>query len=159
MNKKGSLLDAMQIAILVFVMALIIILSSFILTTFQEDTEDKLTSPYAQNALAKGQTTLLNFDNLYAFILVGLTLGAMIGAYFIRTTPALFWISTLLLVIFLTISGIFTNVFEEVVADEVLNATAGNFSIITTIMGNLPLTILIVAALISIALWAKWRSV
>ena len=159
MNKNGSLLDAMQIAILLFVMALVIILSSFILTTFQEDTGDKLTSPYAQNALTKGNATLLNFDGLYAFILIGLTLGAMIGAYFIRTTPALFWVSLILLVIFLMISGIFANVFEEVIADDVLNVTASNFPIIGLIMGNLPLMVLVVTVLISLALWAKWRAV
>jgi len=159
MNKKGSLLDIMQIGILLFVMAMVIILMSFILTTFQEDTEDKLTSTEAQNALTKGKTTLLNFDGLFAFILIGLTLATMIGAYFIRTSPVIFWVSLLLLVIFITISGIFTNVFEEVVADEVLNATTADFPIINLIMGDLPLVILVIAVLISIALWAKWRSI
>ena len=113
MDKKGSLLDTMQIGILLFAMGLIIIISAYLINTFDTEAGDMLSSPEAQNALDKGKTTLQNFDGLFAFILIGLILATMIGAYFIQTSPAIFWISTILLVIFLTISGIFSNVYSS----------------------------------------------
>jgi len=159
MNKNGSLLDSFQIVLVLFAFAIITIISLYVLDRFESESGDMLTSTEATYAIDQGQATLLNFDNLFVFILVGLLIATIIGAYFIQTNPIIFWISLMLLLVFLTIAAIFTNVFEEITATEELADTATNFTIINMVMGHLPLTLLIIFSLISIALYAKWRAV
>jgi len=158
-NKSGSLLDGMQIIIILFAMAFIIIMSFFVLNEFKEKSGDRLDNTASQYALLQGENTLLGFDGLFVFILIGLILATIIGAYFINTNPIIFWVSIILLFIFITISGILSNVFEQVVADDVLNASAANYPAINYVMGNIPIVILVIFALTAIALWAKWRGV
>jgi len=157
MNKKASLLDGMQIIIFLFAFGIITIISLFILNEFEAGSSDKLTSTQAIYAMNQGQATILNFDNLFVFILIGLIIATLIGAYFIQSNPIMFWISLLLLVIFLVISAILANTFDEIMDSDKLQETAANFEIINLVMDNLPLVLLVISALIMIALWAKWR--
>ena len=159
MNKKASLLDSFQIVLVLFAFAIITIISLFVIDKFEEDASDMFTAEEATYAIDQGQATLLNFDNLFVFILIGLLIATIIGAYFIQTNPIIFWISLMLLLEFLTIAAIFTNVFEEITATEELASTAANFTIINLVMGHLPLTLLVIFSIISIALYAKWRAV
>ena len=159
MNKKGSLLDSFQIILVLFAFAIITIISLYVLDRFEEGTTEMFDSDVANYAISQGQATLLNFDNLFVFILIGLLIATMVGAYFIQTNPIIFWVSLLLLLVFLTVAAIFTNVFEEITATPELASTAANFEIINLVMGHLPLTLLVIFSAISIALFAKWRAV
>lgn len=159
MNKNGSLLDSFQIILVLFAFAIITIISLYVLDRFEEGTTEMFDSDVATYAISQGQATLLNFDNLFVFILIGLLIATMVGAYFIQTNPIIFWVSLLLLLVFLTVAAIFTNVFEEITATPELASTAANFEIINLVMGHLPLTLLVIFSAISIALFAKWRAV
>jgi len=159
MNKKASLLDSFQIILFLFAFSIITIISLFLIDKFETDVGGRFDSDVSTYAIDQGQATLLNFDNLFVFILVGLLIATIVGAYFIQTNPIIFWISLMLLLVFLTIAAIFTNVFEEITTTPELAETASNFTIINLVMGHLPLTLLVIFSLIAIALYAKWNAV
>jgi len=158
MNKKASLLDSFQIILFLFAFSIITIISLFLIDKFETDVGGRFDSDVSTYAIDQGQATLLNFDNLFVFILVGLLIATIVGAYFIQTNPIIFWISLMLLLVFLTIAAIFTNVFEEITTTPELAETASNFTIINLVMGHLPLTLLVIFSLIAIALYAKWNA-
>jgi len=159
MNKKGSLLDPLYIVLILFTFAIISIIMYYVLSEFQIQSEDKLTSTYAQEALTKGEETLLNFDNLIVVVLVGLIIATLVGAYFIDTSPIIFWVSLFLLFTFVTVAVVFTNAFEEIIGTAPLNEVSSDFSIMSLIMSNLPLTLIIIFVLVGIVLYAKWRAI
>lgn len=158
-NKKGSLLDGMYIIIILFAFAIISIVCYYVLHEFHLQSTDKITDTTAVYALTQGEATLLSFDNLFAFILVGLIIATLVGAYFIDTSPIIFWVSLFLLLPFITISALFTNVFQTFVGgDSAFNTTVASYPISATIIDKFPLVALVSFALISLVLYIKWRS-
>lgn len=157
MNKKGSLLDPIFIVIFIFAIGLTIIFSMYIMDKFDEKvTFDNAVSEYA---ISQGKATVLNFNELFVFIIIGLIIATMVGAFFIETNPVIFWLSFLLLLLFLFVTAILANTFETITEDSKLSETTAKFSLITLFNQHLGLVMLIIFALTAIALYAKWRVV
>ncbi len=155
MKKKGSLLDLPYVLVILVVIGLVIMFSYFILKEFRDNTSDQLTSPHAQLALNEGLNTLKLFDFFFIMILVGATIGVVIGAFYINSHPAFFWIAVLVLVICGLLGAILSNVFDEVTSDDKLGNTTEEFKIIPYVEGKLPSYVIIIGFLLLVILYAK----
>ena len=155
-NKKGSFLDPLMIIIFLFVFGLVVVVSLMIIDEINSRVDFQ--SPTSDYAISQARTTILSFDSLFMFILIGLIIATMIGAFMIDANPILFWVSFILLLLFLFIAATLSNAFEEVVETGKLEAASTNFPLINKTVDHLGLVTLITFSLVSIALFAKWRS-
>jgi len=163
MNKKGSLLDLVVIAVFVFAFALSSLVGWVILEKFNEQTA-------GEGTLSERGTNITNdlqdsysftFDGLIVFVLAGLIVALIVSVMLIRTHPGFLWVSLFLLVIFGVVFFVLQETWSEV-TDETLFSTETNataqFPITDYAMTNL-LTILLIAGLVAvIVMYAKFGS-
>jgi len=161
MNKKGSILDIMYVMILLFVFAVSTIIAFTVWENYKGATNSSsninLSTPTFDHVEGKMDIVMNNFDYIFAFIMTGLIIMLVVSTFFLKSHPAFFWITLLFLIIVLVIAGVLSNAFEEVGANENLQAGYDNFPIIKFVMEKLPTFMLFIGAIVIISLYAKSR--
>lgn len=144
-----NVLDWFFIMLLLFVIGISVFVSHKVVTVVDESGVFADTAE-AQNALDYSKTTILNFDNLMLFIIVGLSLFVLISSALIYNHPSLFILGFFLLAIAITFAGIVSNTFWAFSDSTNLASTTAAFPKIIWLMEHLPFYILFmgVAALV-----------
>lgn len=89
------------------------------------------------------------------FILVGLIIAMVVGAFTIQTHPVFAVASFLILIFVIILAAVFGNVFSEYVENPQMSEAAASFSTMTLVFQNLPLIILAAGVLIMVVLYGK----
>jgi hypothetical protein len=157
MNKKGSGLDIIYILAFLFTFAIITIVAFTFYSGYTDSIADNPLFDNEVNEQVESQAvaTLHAWDYLFVFIMIGLTITTLMGGFMLRTHPAFFWISLLLLIIAIVIAAILGNVFGSVTSTAAFSSAAGELSVIPFIMNHLPLMILLIGGIILVILFAK----
>lgn len=140
-NKRGNLLDWFVIIVILFVTSISIFAAYIVVSKvnaggiFSSDTG-------AQFAIDKAQSTILGFDNLMLFIIVGLSIFVLISSAVVFSHPAFFFIGTILLFIAITVAGVISNAFWTFTQSPEIATTAAAFPKIVFLMDRLPMYIL-----------------
>ena len=159
MNKKGSVLDIIQILIILFAFSVFTIIAYTVYDSWKSGTDGVIDSAVANKTEAYGTTALLRMDNIFTFLLAGLGIATVVGAFMIRTHPVFFIASFLILIITILIAAILANTYTEIATDSKLSTAASQYTVIPYIMNNLPYVITILGLLIIIALYAKLKGI
>ena len=91
-NKKASLLDWFFIVVILFVAAIVLVVSLFIGNKVN-DTGIFSDNTDAQYALDSSRSTLINMDNMMVFIVVGLSIFTICSAAMVWNHPAFFFVN------------------------------------------------------------------
>ena len=151
---KGSVLDLFFIIPLIFVIAIIVILSAYTLDVFDQHFDKE--RPEAFNTtITNTKTALGTFDYMYVFILVGLSAAVMVGAFLVRTHPIFFIFSFFMLAILIIVSAVFSDIFGQIIQTSTLVSTANQYPLIVLTMKYLPKVVLGIGTLLAIVLYAK----
>jgi len=158
-RKKGAIIDAIPIIIYTFTFALVSVISYVIYQGFVDNgfyTVLNQTAPTANvsDLDVDAELAFTTLDFMVAFVFFGTTISALIGAILIRSHPAFFFISIILLMIQVLVSVAISNSWEEIITNDVMNEAEAKFTITNTILSNFPMFILIVVILLSIVLYA-----
>jgi len=159
MNKKGTIMDFLYIVVALFIIALSTIIAFTVWDSYNTQVkEDGLGNSSIYPSLeANMNTTMNNMDYLFVFLMVGLTIALIISVFMIKSHPVFFWITMLFIIIVLIIAGALSNAYEMVGDNAELKAGHDNYPAMEFVMDNLPLFILLIAAMAIIALYAKSR--
>lgn len=155
MFKKGNLLDWFYIiAVLVFasmaMIAIYMVIDKTIGTgLFDDNTE-------AQAAMETTRSTIVNFDNIFLFIIIGLSVFVLASAYFVWNHPAFFFISLFLLCIAIIVGALASNTYEDITSSAALNESAQVFAKTTFLMGKLPVYIAILGIMATIVMFVGY---
>lgn len=95
------------------------------------------------------------FDNTFVFVFIGLILAVGVGAFLIRSHPAFFFISLGLLVLFVMLGTIFSNLYGSVSSSSAFSPYVSSYVKMDYIMTHLPMLIVIAGILIMIVMYAK----
>lgn len=157
MNKKGSGMDIIYILAFLFTFAIVTIVAFTFYAGYTDSIADNPNFDNAINDQVEEQAiaTLHAWDYLFVFIMVGLTITTLLGGFMLRTHPAFFWISLLLLIIAIIIAAVLGNVFGSVTSTSSFSTAAGELSVIPFFMNHLPLMILLIGGIILVILFAK----
>ena len=157
MNKKAGLDDGIYFIVMFLALAIIFVIGNLIVTEVNDHYQaSSFISPVGKeitSSLSARYVTII--DSAFLFFFVGITLAVVIGAFFIRTHPALFWLSIPILAFFVFIAGIYGNFFENFIQNTQIAESAADFVMLTFIMNNYIYFITGVIILIAIALFAK----
>ena len=157
MNKKGSGMDIIYILSFLFTFAIVTIVAITFYNGYTDSIADTDVFDNAANEQVEAQAvaTLHAWDYLFVFILIGLTITTLMGGFMLRTHPAFFWISLLLLIIAKVLGAVLGNVFGAVTSTASFGNASAQLNIIPFFMNHLPLMILLVGSVILVILYAK----
>ena len=160
MNKKGGVPDGIFYMIMMFAVAIISVVGFMILTEL--DTEFSKSSAISDQGKSlmsdlKGKYVGI-IDSAFLLIFIGILLGTVVGVWFIRTHPALFWIMIPIFAFIIFFAAIYANVFFNFTQNPKIIGPASEFTILTFIMTNYPYFITGATFLIAVALFAKGKT-
>lgn len=157
LKKKGSFQDVPFALVIFLVLGLVVLLMGRVADSFAEKvTEKGLMGTTATDQFNEYESSFANiWEAGMLIIIVGLALSAILGAFLIRSHPAFFGVAFLILVLFVIIGGVFSNVYEKFKDNGNISTIASEFGIINFIFTKLPLWTLIISLLIAIVMFSK----
>ena len=154
-NRKGSLLDWFWIVTALFITSIVVILALFInnkITDVAIFTDDA----NAAAALAHSKDTLLSMDNLFLFIVVGLSLFTVCSAAMVWNHPAFFFVGMILLAIAIMFAAFMSNAYEDVTEADTMQETSASFTKMNFLMGKLPYYICFMGMLTAVVMYLSY---
>ena len=157
MNKKGDLTDGVYFIVVMLALAIIFIVGNLIVTQFNTHfQESDVISPIGKQITADLTARYVGvLDGAFLAFFVGIALAIIIGAFFIRTHPALFWLSIPILAFFVFLAAIYANFFENFIQNEQIAASAADFTMLTFIMNNYMFMVMVIIMVVAVAIFAK----
>jgi hypothetical protein len=155
-DQKGSFNDLILIIIIVPTLLFSMLIGWTIL---DEWNNAAVTSESGSQSTAKfvneGKTAIELYDGTVIFVVVSIIIGAAILATQIRTHPVFIVPGFLTIAIIIFVGAQMGNVTQDVFTASQFSAAANQFNIYNEIIGNLPIILLVGAAVIAYALYAK----
>jgi len=159
MNKRAGIPDGIFYMVAIFAVAIISIVGFMIMNQLG-DQFDKT------SAISDSGKSLFNsieskyvgiIDGAFLMIFIGVLIGVVVGVWFIKTHPALFWITIPIFAFIIFLSAIYANVFANFTSNAKIVASANAFTVIPFIMNNYAYVMTGAVVLIAIALFAKGK--
>lgn len=160
MNKKGGIPDAIFYLVAMFAVAVISIVGFLMMSDINDEFQKSGSITNQGKSIMQGLTDRYVgiMDNAFLMIFVGIMIGVLVGVWFIKTHPALFWIMIPVFAFIIFLAAIYANTFFNFTQNSKIAPIATQFTIITFILENYAYVITGVVVLISIALFAKGKS-
>lgn len=119
----------------------------------KEDLSERLNFATSTTIITQTESAIKNFDYIFVILLSMLIVSSVISAFFIRSHPIFFIVTTLLLFIFLIPAAALSNAFEKFAAQEKVATAMTSFTIIDYFMDKLPWILFISFILIMVVLF------
>lgn len=155
-NKKSNVLDFFLIIAIIFITAVALFVS-FLIVNVVNSTNIFADDTTAQSALDSSKNTLLSFDNMMLFVIVGLSIFVLLSSALVYNHPGYFIAGMFLLAIAVTVAGIASNTFWIFSNTAQIAATAANYPKVTFLMNNLPLYIVFMGFASLIAMFISFQ--
>lgn len=156
-NKKGDWGDGIFYLVVLFTIGFVYIVSATLMTTLNTDFQNNPSiTPQGKTMFASINGRFITLlDNSFTMIFVGLLLAIIVGAWFIRSHPAFFWITIPLMVFIIFLAAIYGNFFKQFSETPGFIVATSQFSILTFVMGNFVKIITVMVLLLALVLYAK----
>lgn len=151
-----SVMDIAVICIAVFLLSISLFFGSALLNRVAQ--ADAIVGTVAETHITNTQNALFAFNSWFPFIFAGLVISVFIGAYFMQTHPVFMIISIGILLVFLMVSGIMVNMFDEFAGHEQFADVVDDYENVVVMWDYMPLLLLIAAIPILIILYGKRAS-
>jgi len=158
-----SVLDLLVIMVWLFVFAICIFVGFEIMNTLtgDADMEAAIDDPQSWAHMDNTFGLVKALDGIFVFVVFMLFLAVILSAFYIKTHPAFFIISIVLLLIIITISASFSNAFGDFVNST--STTTGvpmdtQYPGIYAIFSNLPTILFIFSIILIIVMYGKTQS-
>lgn len=156
-EKRAGLPDGFFLIVAFFTIAIVFILMFVVISKiddkFQESSFITTGAKSISSDLVGKYVNL--FDKMFLFIVLGLGLGVLAGAWFIASHPALFWISTPIFAFTIWMGALFANIYTEITTHKEITTYADDFLFTNFIFDNFVIFITVFVLLLAIALYAK----
>lgn len=159
MNKRAGVPDGIFYMIAIFAVSIISIVGLMILNQIgdQFDKTDAI-SDSGKNLFNSIEGKYVKIiDGAFLMIFIGVLIGVVVGVWFIRTHPALFWITIPIFAFIIFLSAIYANVFHNFSTSSKIIESTNAFTVIPFIMNNYAYVMTGAIILIAIALFAKGK--
>jgi glucan phosphoethanolaminetransferase (alkaline phosphatase superfamily) len=99
-------------------------------------------------------TTYDLLDFMVLFVFIGSTIAALIGAILIRSHPAFFFISIIVMMVQIFVAMALSNTWDAMINNANFADAKAQFTTANFVLGNLPVFILIAVILLAVVLYA-----
>ena len=94
-------------------------------------------------------------SGLFLFVLVGVSLIAIVSAFLINSHPIFYALIMVILAVLSYINAIYSNFWYDIATQTELSSYAANLPIITTIFSHFPLVMFVIGLIVGIVMVAK----
>lgn len=160
LNNRGFADLGLVLAILLLI-GITVIVGYKIFTSYNEKWQNNSSVP----ATAKAEVQTLKdryvglFDGIFMFVFALLVIALFISVAVIGTRPEFFFITVFLMIIFIGVSALLSNIYSDVSTSEQLNNTTNEFVFIPFVMNDLPKLTLLMGTLILVGLYVKIKGI
>lgn len=155
MNKKANILDFFFIIVILLMTAITVFVAYKAIVTV-DNTGIFATDTNAQYSIDRSKATLLNFDNMMMFVVVGLSLFVLVSSAVVYNHPAFFFVGIFLLFIAVVVSAVFSNNFWIFSNNAMISDVAILYPKITFLMNKLPWYIAFMGIASSIVMYISY---
>lgn len=157
MNKKGTIVDIIFVGAVLFLFAIVTLLSYTLYNEFTDKTAGKLDESDAGKTIVRESKRAFGaLDYSFLLVFVGLFISTVVTAFLIKSHPVFFVVSILLLFILIFSAVLFSNIFEEVSEKPNLENASNTYVIIPHIMDYLPHYIFGLIIVTFIIFFSRW---
>lgn len=159
-NKKGSLLDVIFMAGICLFASIVILIGYKVVSEFNDQIQiqDGVPTIAKQNVAELEGTFPGAIDNSFLFLTIALAIGALVLASLVRISPIFIAIYLIALVFVIFMSGILSNIYQEMAANSLLTAEADNLTFISNILAYLPMIIGVIGSILAIVMFKSWQN-
>lgn len=164
-GKKASIQDLIFIATILFGFSIMVLIGFKISTELNDrfQTDDTLAEHDPENRSKDSFEQINNMfpnviDNSFLFLAVGLSIVAFALASMVRIHPVFFIFFIIILVIIIVISGVFSNIYQEMALNDEMAAVAGQLIFITNILRFLPFIVGTMGMILSLVMYKTWQN-
>lgn len=160
MNRRGSIVDSIPVMIYFFVFMVLcavswvsyqgLITAGFFTTMSSVNGVSANLTQYQTDA----QSGYDALNGIAIFVLLGTAISSMLGALLLRTHPAFFFISIIVMLCEVIIAMAFANTWNSIVTNSAMLSVATQFPIGTFFLANFPTFIFVITLLIAVVLYA-----
>jgi len=104
--------------------------------------------------LAIGKSTITYLDVVFIFLIFGLAIAIIIGAFYLNTHPIFLGVGIFILVFIIIVTGVISNVYIEFSEDSTFNTATTYFSVTMLAWQNMPIIILVISVILFIILYS-----
>jgi hypothetical protein len=161
MNKKGSIQDLALILTILFFFSIVVLIGFKVSDMFTTEIATMGSDiPTEANTAA---TQLTNYypgvmDNMFLFLMVGMSMVALLLASLVRIHPAFIGLFFIALIIIIVIGGAFSNVYQEMSTNAEFSALTDRMTFMDLIMTYLPFFIGVIGITLSIIMYKQWQN-
>ena len=161
-NRRGSIVDSIPVMIYVFVFFILCVVSFVSYDGLVDAGFFTIMSTAGGNGITTNLTQFQNdADNAYdaldtigIFVLLGTAISSMLGALLLRTHPAFFFISIVVMLMEVIVAMALANTSQVLLASSSMVSAQAQFPILGYIMLNFPVFIFVITLLIAVVLYA-----
>jgi len=158
-NKKGDVGDIFFMAVGLIIFSIALLLGYKIADGFNTEIQNSdLPEAYGRNASINLNNQFKGvLDNSFLFLAIALGIGAIMMAAMVRIHPIFLALYFLLLAFIIILSGLFSNVYQEMATQPELATLANDLTFTTHIMTWLPLIVGVFGSLLAIVMYKSWQ--
>ena len=156
-SKGGSIPDLIFFIVVMFVLAFVIVVLWVIFQNIDENFQASSGISQEGKDIESGIKNRFVgvMNNVFLIGFFGFFIAIVVGAYFIRTHPAIFWLSIPILAFIIFIGAIYANFWSGVTTGTMLESAASDFPIIQFIFNNYVYFITAIVLIVTAVLFMK----
>ncbi len=157
-NKKGSLQDIIFAAVVLLFFGIVVLFGYKISTEFDNQIQ---ANDVIESHGKAASTKLVSYypgviDNTFLFFTVALSVVTLVLAALVRIHPIFIPFYFLGLVIIIFLSGLLSNIYQEMASDTNLISQANDLTFISNILNQLPFIVGIFGMVLMIVMYKLW---
>lgn len=164
-NKRASLADVIMIGVILLVFSMGTLIAFYISNEIntkiaESGALDSLAgAPKARNAMNQVNNMYPNIvDNSFLFLTIGLAIVAIILAMLVAVHPIFFVFYIVMLLVVIFISGVFSNIYQEMAAVSTLTDVASQLVFTSYVMTYLPFIVGVIGFIIAIVMYKTFQA-
>jgi len=151
--KKASIIDVLPLMLLVFIFSICAVVG-YVIYDGMVDAGFYTILTAAVPMQAGFERTFDAMDWMVGFLFVGAAISSIVGAILIRSHPAFFFLSIVVLLIEIVVSTVFSNIWYELVTNASMSSALTQFPVADWVLSNLPVMILVIALVMAVVMYA-----
>lgn len=158
-NKKGSLIDILFIGLIALIFSVVVVIGLKVTTSIGDEINER-TDLFDSRTIDNTNLVITKYENsinnAFLFLIVGVAIVSLVLAALVRVHPMFipFFFIGWIIVVFM--SGIFSNIYQEMSANPELATTAASLDFINVIMTTLPMIVGIFGILLMLVMYKLW---
>jgi len=152
---KGSMSDFFYIATILPILAVVIIITTYMVNLITPEIKNVVTSNTSIEIIGSTIQAFSAWDPIFIMIAVGAPIVELVLAFQVRTHPAFYFVGILLFVILLSLTPLYSNIVRSVASNEVFSGIIDTLPMMSTVFENYTLFILGIGIFGSIVIYAR----